>query len=188
MLEKLLEHLNAGKALMPNSELSHYMQKVSAETRKALGEVNTGGYCDESAMNKHVKEILGYDIPESVKIWQPFYMDFGKNITFGENVFINANVHMQDQGGIRIGNNVLIGHQVVLATLDHDFKPEDRGVLHPAPIVIEDDVWIGANATITKGVRIGHGAIVAAGSVVTKDVPAMTIVGGSPAKVIKEIS
>lgn len=187
MLDKLLEHLNAGKPLMPNTDLMRYMHEVSAETRKALGEVNTGEYYDEDAMNKQVKGILGYDIPESVRIWQPFYMDFGKNITFGENVFINANVHMQDQGGIQIGNNVLIGHQVVLATLDHDFDPQERGVLHPAPIVIEDDVWIGANATITKGVRIGHGAIVAAGSVVTKDVPAMTIVGGSPARVIKEI-
>lgn len=118
MLDKLLQHLNAGEPLMPNSDLIRYMHEVSANTRRRLGEVNTDKHYDENEMNRQVKKILGYAIPKSVRIWQPFYMDFGKNITFGENVFINANVHMQDQGGIQIGNNVLIGHQVVLATLD----------------------------------------------------------------------
>lgn len=188
MLTELLEHLNAGKALLPGSDLNKLMNEISADTRKRLGQANTAGYLNEDEMNETVQGILDYDIPKSVKIWQPFYMDFGRNIRFGENVFINANVHMQDQGGIQIGNNVLIGHQVVLATLDHDLLPADRGVLHPAKIVIEDDVWIGSNATITKGVTIGHGSVIAAGSVVTKDVPPLSIVGGVPAKVINKIN
>ena len=188
MLQELLKHLNAGQALQPGTDLMAAMHEVSGDTRRRLGISNTGQYRDEGEMNELVQAILGYPIPESVTIWQPFYMDFGKNISFGENVFVNANVHMQDQGGIQIGNNVLIGHQVVIATLDHDLDPKQRGVLHPAPVVIEDDVWIGANATITKGVTIGQGAVIAAGSVVTKDVPPMTIVGGVPAKVIKEIN
>lgn len=187
MLEELLSHLNAGKTLLAGSELNIYMNKISSDTRRRVGKVNTETYHDEYEMNHFVKDILGYEIPESVKIWQPFYMDFGRNIYFGENVFVNANVHMQDQGGIYIGNNVLIGHQVVLATLDHDPLPENRGHLHPAPIYIEDDVWIGSNATITKGVTIGKGSIVAAGAVVTQDVPPMAIVGGVPAKVIKKM-
>lgn len=188
MLTELLEHLNAGKALLPGSDLSQLMNEISSDTRKRLGQANTAGYLNEDEMHEIVQGILNYDIPKSVKIWQPFYMDFGRNIHFGENVFINANVHMQDQGGIQIGNNVLIGHQVVLATLDHDLLPADRGVLHPAKIVIEDDVWIGSNATITKGVTIGHGSVIAAGSVVTKDVPPLSIVGGVPAKVINKIN
>ena len=81
----------------------------------------------------------------------------------------------------------MIGHGVVLATLDHDFAPEKRQQLHPAPIHIGKRVWIGANAVVTKGVTIGDNAVVAAGAVVTQDVPADTIVGGVPAKIIRKL-
>ena len=94
----------------------------------------------------------------------------------------------QDQGGIAIGDNILIGHNVVLATLNHNICVSKRSELFAAPIVIEDDVWIGANVTITSGVTIGKGSIVAAGAVVTKDVPEYSIVGGVPAKVIRELT
>ena len=109
------------------------------------------------------------------------------NISLGKNVFINAGTKMQDQGGITIGNNCLIGHNVVFATLNHREKPSERRNLYCAPITVEDDVWIGANATILSGVTIGAGSIVAAGAVVTKDVARMTVVGGVPAKKIKDI-
>lgn len=187
MLEELLEHLDAGKPLIKGNEFNEIMHEVSIDTQKKLSQINNT-YHTETEMRNEVALILGQSIPESTRIRQPFYMDFGKNIEFGENVFINSSVHMQDQGGIKIGNNALIGHQVVFATLDHGFKPSERGNLRPGRIVLEDDVWIGSNATILKGVTIGEGAIVAAGSVVTKDVPAHTIVGGNPAKGIKEIS
>lgn len=100
---------------------------------------------------------------------------------------LNTGVTMQDQGGIYIGDDVLIGHHAMFATLNHDENPERRGDLHPSPIHIGNRVWIGANATILPGVTIGDGAIVAAGAVVTRDVPPMTIAGGVPAKRIKEI-
>ncbi|UUX35071.1 DapH/DapD/GlmU-related protein [Fundicoccus culcitae] len=187
MLEELLEHLNAGKALIAGNEFEATMQSVSIQTQERLAEMNNSYHTDEE-MRAKVERILGYSIPESTRIRQPFYMDFGKNIQFGENVFINASVHMQDQGGIKIGNNALIGHQVVLATLDHDLEPSKRGNLHPAPIVIEEDVWIGANATILKGVTIGKGSVVAAGCVVNKDVPPYSVVGGIPARVIKNLT
>ena len=103
-------------------------------------------------------------------------------------MFLNTSCHFQDQGGITIGDGTLIGHNVVLATLNHELDPERRQNTIPSPIVIGRNVWIGANATITPGVTIGDGAIVAAGAVVTKDVPTMTIVGGVPAKIIKTIS
>lgn len=94
---------------------------------------------------------------------------------------------MQDQGGITIGDGTLLGHNVVLATLNHDKNPEKRGNMHPAAIRIGKNVWIGANATVLPGVTIGDGAIVAAGAVVSKDVAANTIVGGVPAKVIGNV-
>lgn len=186
-MEELLNYLNDGKSLLPNSTLNEQMHEISVQTRKRLADAYAKGALNSQEMRELISSILERDIPKTVDIWQPFYMDFGKNITFGEGTFINANVHMQDQGGIRIGKNVLIGHQVVLATLDHDLDPTQRGILHPAEIVIEDDVWIGANATILKGVTIGRGSIVSAGSIVTKDVPQNVVVAGVPAKVIKEL-
>lgn len=103
----------------------------------------------------------------------------------GKNVFINSGCRFQDQGGITIGDGALIGHNVVLATLNHDFSPKKRSTMHPAPIVIGKNVWIGANATVVPGVTIGDGAIIAAGAVVTKDVPKNAVAAGVPAKVIK---
>ena len=110
-----------------------------------------------------------------------------KNIHIGKNVFINAGCKFQDQGGIFIEYGALIGHNVVLATLNHVASPKDRGSMIPAPIRIGKNVWIGANATILPGVTIGDGAIVAAGAVVNRDVPENTVVGGVPAKVIRTI-
>ena len=100
-------------------------------------------------------------------------------------MFFNAGCKFQDQGGITIGDGSLIGHNVVLATLNHNLDPEYRADLIPAPISIGKNVWIGANATVLAGVSIGDGAVIAAGAVVTKDVPENTVVGGVPAKTIK---
>lgn len=86
-----------------------------------------------------------------------------------------------------MGDGCQIGHNVVFATLNHDIAPERRANTYPAPIVLGKNVWIGSNSTILQGVTIGDNAIVAAGAVVTKDVPANTIVGGVPAKIIKQI-
>ncbi len=102
-------------------------------------------------------------------------------------MFINSCCHFQDQGGIYISDDVLIGHNVVLATIDHDLDPYDRRN-HYAPIRIGNRVWIGSSVVITKGVTIGDGAVIAAGAVVTKDVESNTVVGGVPAKLIRRIN
>ena len=94
---------------------------------------------------------------------------------------------MQDQGGIYIGDDVLIGHNACLLTLNHAKEPENRADMYPAPIHIGDQAWLGSNVTVLPGVTIGEGAIVAAGAVVTKDVAPNTIVGGIPAKFIKNV-
>ena len=119
-------------------------------------------------------------------MFPPFYTDCGKNITVGKNVFINSGCRFQDQGGITIGDGTLIGHNVVLATLNHGIAPDERHDLFPAPIHIGKNVWIGANATVLPGVTIGDNAVIAAAAVVTKDVPANVVVSGVPAKVIRK--
>ena len=120
-------------------------------------------------------------------MFPPFYTDCGKNLHIGKNVFINSGCRFQDQGGITIGDGALIGHNVVMATLNHSEDPETRGNLHPAPIHIGRNVWIGASATILPGVTIGDGAIVGAGSVVTRDVPENMIVTGVPARILRPV-
>ena len=110
-----------------------------------------------------------------------------KNIHIGKNVFINACCCFQDQGGITLGDGVLVGHRVTLATLNHGETAEHRGDLTPAPIVIGENAWLGANVTVVPGVTIGAGAIVAAGAVVTRDVPPLTVMGGIPARALRKV-
>lgn len=132
-------------------------------------------------------ELTNTEINSTLGLMPPFNTDFGKNIHVGENVFINSGCKMQDQGGIYIGDDVLIGHNACLLTLNHAQDPENRADMYPEPIHIEDKAWLGSNVTVLPGVTIGEGAIVAAGAVVTKDVDPNTIVGGIPAKFIKNV-
>ena len=163
------------------------MMENSREVMKLTLELNTK-YNSAQEIVELMSKIKGKPVDKSFALFPPFNTDYGKNITFGKNVFINSGCKFQDQGGITVGNNVLIGHNVVLATLNHNICVSKRAELFAAPIVIEDNVWIGANVTITSGVTIGKGSIVAAGAVVTKDVPEYSIVGGVPAKVIRELT
>lgn len=134
-----------------------------------------------------MSELTGKAVDKTFRLFPPFYTDFGKNITIGKNVFINSGCHFQDQGGIEIGDGTLIGHNVVLATINHDLNPSMKRKNHYAPIKIGNNVWIGSNATILQGVTIGEWAVIAAGAVVTKDVEPYTVVGGVPAKFIKKV-
>lgn len=181
-----LKHLNCGKTVIGNSEMHQFMHKVSNEAMKITAELN-GRYHEPEEIRALFSELIENPVDQSFGLFPPFYTDCGKNITVGKNVFINSGCHFQDQGGITIGNGVLIGHNVVLATLNHDFSPKKRSTLHPAPIVIGENVWIGSNATVVPGVTIGNGSIIAAGAVVTKNVPENVVVGGVPAKIIKAL-
>lgn len=125
-------------------------------------------------------EIFGGSVPDSLSILPPFYCDYGLGASFGESVFINQGCYFLDLGGITIGDRVLIGPRVTLSTAGHPVDVGERfAFITHAPILIEDDVWIGASATITPGVTIGRGAVVGAGAVVAKDVPAMSVVTGT---------
>ena len=135
-----------------------------------------------------VAEITGEPAPEGLMIFPPFTTDFGRNIHVAERVFLNSGCRFQDQGGIWIGARSLLGHDVVLATLNHDLDPGRRADMIPAPIIIGRNVWVGSNAIILPGVTIGDNAVVAAAAVVTRDVPENAVVVGSPARVVRSVT
>ena len=186
-LEELLEIFDSGEPFGGNPEAYMAMGECIGENRRLLFKLNNEWHEDVSEKSDIFKQITSKSVGEGLRLETPFYTDFGKNITIGNNVFINAGCKFQDQGGIVIGDDVLIGHNVVLATLDHGIEPDKRIFLHPGPIHIGNKVWIGSGAIITKGVTIGDNSIIAAGAVVINDVPSNVIVGGVPAKVIKSI-
>lgn len=167
-------------------ERDAYAEELYQEAIKIGIEMNTK-YHSEEELREIMSYLIGKKVDETFRIFPPFYTDFGKNITLGKNVFINSGTHFQDQGEIVIGDGVFIGHNVVLATINHDLFPKNKRKNHYVPIVLKNNVWIGSNATITSGVTIGEWSVVAAGAVVTKDVPPYTVVGGVPARVLKSI-
>ena len=124
---------------------------------------------------------------KSFRLFPPFYTNCGKNITVGKGVFINTGCHFQDQGGITLGDGVLLGNNVVLVTMNHDFDPTKRSTTYPAPIVLGKNVWLGSSVTVVPGVTIGDGSIIGAGSVVTRDIPPNTLAAGVPARVIRTL-
>lgn len=185
-LQEFLDHLNSEKPVEGGSEAHLYMHKVSQEALKLTSEINSQ-YHEPEELRVLFSKLIGKPVDETFAIFPPFHTDCGKNIHIGTHVFINMGCKFQDQGGIFIGNGTLIGHNVVLATLNHAMQPNERSTMIPKPIHIGERVWIGSNATILPGVTIGDGAVVAAGAVVTKDVPKNTVVGGVPAVKIREI-
>lgn len=185
-LYEFLDKMNQGETVIGGSETHRFMVKLSNEAMRLTSQLNNS-YHTSDEVRSLMEQITSKPIDKSFALFPPFYTDCGKNMAIGKNVFINAGCKFQDQGGIAIGDGALIGHNAVLATLNHDMNPEKRANLHPAPIIIGKNVWIGANVTVLPGVTIGDGAIVAAGAVVTKNVEANTIVGGVPAKLIKNI-
>lgn len=184
--KEFLEHMNAGKEVVAGSEEHKCMCRLSQEALKITAVLN-GSYHTPAEIRDLMSELTGRQIDTGFSMFPPFYTDCGKNLKIGKNVFINSGCRFQDQGGITIEDGALIGHNAVLATLNHDMDPQKRGNLHPAPITIGKNVWIGANVTVCPGVTIHEGAVIAAGAVVTEDVPENTVAGGVPAKIIRKI-
>jgi acetyltransferase-like isoleucine patch superfamily enzyme len=184
--QEFIEYMNSGKTVTAGSPVHEVMHRLSQEAIRITMELNTKYHTQEEIISL-MSKLIGKQIDDSFGLFPPFNADCGKNLTIGKRVFINSGCKFQDQGGITIGDDVLIGHNVVIATLNHSFDPEHRGDLEPRPVKIGNKVWIGANATILPGVTIGDGAIIAAGAVVTKDVAPRNVVGGVPAKVIEVI-
>jgi len=175
-----------GTYVEAGSPLFEKFHKYSQNALKITSDLNNKYHTPEEIREIFAK-LTKSEIDKSFGMFPPFYTDCGINIKVGKNVFINSCCRFQDQGGIEIGDGSLIGHNTTIATLNHDFNPLKRGSLTPSPVKIGKNVWIGSDCTILPGVVIGDGAIIGAGSVVTKSVPKNSIAVGNPARVIKEI-
>lgn len=184
-LDRFLNHVRE-RLPLDTPEIHRFMDEMSERARRITCTLNATYHTPEQVRTL-LSQLFGYEVDPSVRLFPPFYTDFGKHIRVGKGVFINACCHFQDHGGVTLGDGCQIGHNVVFATLDHGLQPEDRHTTYPAPIVLGRNVWVGANATILRGVTIGDNAVVAAGAVVTGDVEADTIVGGVPARAIRKI-
>ena len=154
-LDNFLEYVKTRKAL-DTEDIHRFMDEMSNEARRITFKLNASFHAPDE-VRALLSELFGKPVPPSLRVFPPFYTDFGKNI------------------------------EIVFATLNHGLAPEDRHTTYPAPVILGRNVWVGSNSTILQGVTIGDNAVVAAGAVVTKDVPANAIVGGVPAKVIKYI-
>ena len=185
-VEEFRKTMAGTKYIVAGSDLHLAFHAFSQEALKLTAELN-GSYHTPEEVRELMSRLTGSVIDESFALFPPFHTDCGKNIKIGERVFINAGCQFQDQGGIEIGDDVLIGPQTIIATLNHDPDPEKRGGMFAKPVKIGNKAWLGARVTICPGVTIGEGSIVAAGAVVTKDVPPRTVVAGVPAKIIKTI-
>jgi acetyltransferase-like isoleucine patch superfamily enzyme len=157
------------------------------EAQKLIAEINSG-YHTPQEVRDWFSRLTGVTVDPSFWMLPPFYTDFGRNIRVGKDVFINHGCEFMDRGGITLEDRVLIGPKVNLITINHPIEPSRRRSTFCAPIVIKRNAWIGVGASIMPGVTIGENAVVAANTVVTKDVAANTVVGGIPAKVIKTFS
>lgn len=186
-LTDLLAALDAGETITGGSAAHAVMLEASQEALRTAGELNTG-YHEPAQVRQLLARLIGRPVDESVTLFPPFTADFGRNISLGKRVFINSGCRFQDQGGITIGDDCLIGHNAVIATLQHDIDPARRGDLTPSPVVVGRNVWLGSNVTVLPGVTIGDDAVIGAGSVVTRDVPAGSVAVGSPARVVRGIS
>ena len=181
----IFERLKSGETILPNDPDAYLLREASFTTKKVLVQMNNSS--DPAEIRNFLSQITDTEIDESVTVFTPLHINYGKHTKIGKNVFINFDCVFLDLGGITIEDNVLIAPKVSLLTEGHSIAIEDRHSLIPKPIHIKKNAWIGANATILQGVTIGENAVVAAGAVVSKDVPDNTIVGGIPAKIIKNI-
>lgn len=125
---------------------------------------------------------------KNIKIVPPIHFSYGYQIFLGNNVHVNTGVFLGDAGKIILGDNVLIGPYTQIYTTNHQIHIKERGTIQAKDVIIDDNVWIGGNVIILPGVHIGYGAVIGAGSIVTKDIPPMTISVGSPTRVIKHIT
>lgn len=175
--------LRNGETIPPNDSQAYKMREASYATKELLVKMNHSS--SPAEIRELLSQITGNQIDESVAVFTPLYINYGKHTRIGKNVFINFNCTFLDLGGITIEDNVLIGPNVSILSEGHPVSPENRHSLQVVSVHIKKNAWIGAGVTILQGVTIGENAVVAAGAVVSEDVPDNTVAGGIPAKVIR---
>lgn len=165
---------------------------MSAEVKRAMAitaALNRLTPNDADQIRVLFGDLIGRAVDASFVLLPPFYATGGADTRVGRNVFVNQNCTFYDLGGLDIADDVMIGPNVSIITSGHPLAPSQRrSAVVAKPIVIERNVWIGAGATIVGGVTVGENSVVAAGSVVTKDVPPNSLVGGNPARAIRSLA
>lgn len=183
--KSIFERLRDGETIHANDPEGFKLRDASFGTKQLLVRMNNSSSPTE--IRDLLSQITGSEIDKTVDVFTPLYINYGKHTKIGKNVFINFDCTFLDLGGITIEDNVLIAPKVSLLSEGHPLSPQNRHSLMVGHIHIKKNVWIGAGAIILHGVTIGENSIVAAGAVVSKDVPSNTLVGGVPAKFIKTI-
>jgi acetyltransferase-like isoleucine patch superfamily enzyme len=160
--------------------MSERVLQVTALTSR----LNLLPFEDEAGRAELLERILGRPLPADATVYPPFFTDHGLRLELGRRVFINQGCTFLDYAGVRLGDRVMVGPKATFITVSHPVDPQERrSWLTGGPIVVEENAWIGAGATILPGVRIGRDAVVAAGAVVADDVPARSLVAGPRAGV-----
>lgn len=185
-MSPLLEKLQSREGILEDDPFFEEVHAIKADKEVWIAELNTG-YKTADQAREQLGRIIGQELDVSVSINLPIQTDFGRHIRLGKEVFINKEAFFVDLGGIIIEDKVLIGPRVTLVTVNHLLAPAKRRGLEVKPILIKENAWLGAGVIVLPGVTIGENAVVAANSTITKDVPANTIVAGTPARVIREI-
>jgi acetyltransferase-like isoleucine patch superfamily enzyme len=183
--KSIFERLLEGEMIPATDPEGFKLREASFATKELLVKMNNSS--NPAEIRDLLSRITGREIDKSVDVFTPLYINYGKNTRIGKNVFINFDCTFLDLGGITIEDNVLIAPKVCLLSEGHPVSPGNRHSLMVQPVYIKKNAWIGAGAIILPGVTIGENSIVAAGAVVSTNVPDHTIAGGIPARVIKEI-
>ncbi|MGX6428496.1 sugar O-acetyltransferase [Levilactobacillus yonginensis] len=185
MAKSELEKLDAGE---PYYFLDDEVAARKARAAKLCQEFNSIPATNPAAQVAKIKEILGSH-GERVSVQANFNCDNGRNIHVGEDFLSNYNLTILDIAPVNMGHNVMIGPNVDIYTVNHPLTATGRAayLAQAKPVVIGDNVWIGGKVAIMPGVTIGNNVVIAAGAVVTKNVPDGTLVGGVPAKKIREL-
>lgn len=185
-MNNVVERIRSGERI-PETD-PHFLRLCEEieNTKRLVGELNTG-YHSPNEVRALLECIWGQPVDASVRLFPPFYTAFGKTTSVGKEVFINFGCTFLDQGGITLEDGVFLGPGAKILTEKHPEQPAIRHTLLTQPVLIRCKAWIGAGAIILPGVTIGKNAIVAAGAIVTKDVPDNTVVAGVPATTLRYI-
>lgn len=182
----IFDRMKRGDRIGFNDPEYPQLAETFEKTLRLVHQLNHGAH-NHHEENALLSEILGKEVDESVRVFLPIYINFGKFTTFGKRVFINFNCTFLDRGGITLEDDVLIGPNVLLVTENHPEEPAHRKDVYARPIHIKRGAWLGAGVKVLPGITIGEDAIVGAGAVVTKDVPDGAIVVGNPARIVRDV-
>lgn len=187
MKNEILERMRAGELILESDPDYPLLVEEFEKTKSLVCQLNSS-YHEPDEIRALLECIWGQKLDVTVRMFPPFYTAFGKFTNVNKGVFINFGCTFLDRGGITLEEDVFIGPGVQLITENHPENPNLRRNVYTKPILIKRKAWIGAGAIILPGITVGENSIVGAGSVVTKDVPDNTIVGGNPAKKIRDVN